>query len=160
MAFVTDEQRSEGGLGALSKDRVKAVLDARGAHYGEDETGDLGGFWDGHLFYFFLLGNAGEYLQVRGRWNRRVAVEQTAALVELANQWNAGKLWPKVYVRAEEEGVGVYAEHTVDYEHGVSDAQLDLHLACAIATAGQFFERLDEAYPAEAAAGKAEFDGS
>lgn len=138
-------------LAPLGRERITAALDARGMEYGIDDDGDVGGYWDGHLFYFFLMGQTGQYLQVRGRWNRQVGVDQLGPLLELVNEWNASHLWPKGYVRAEDDVVGVYAEHTVDYEHGVADEQVDLQLACGIATALQLFGHLDEQYPAEAA---------
>ncbi len=144
----------------LTHQRVTDCMDARGLHYGVDDEGDIGGYWDGHLFYFLRMGQSEEYLQVRGRWNRVVAGDQLARVMALVNQWNADRLWPKGYVRPEggdgqPEVVGVYAEHTVDYEHGLTDEQLDQHLACGISTALQLFEHLDEAYPAEAATAKA-----
>lgn len=143
---------------ALTHDRITTVLDARDMRYGVDDDGDIGGYWDGHLFYFFRLGGQQEYLQVRGRWNRKVAVEEYARVVDLVNSWNSEKLWPKGYVRAEGEVVGVYAEHTVDYEHGLTDEQLDLHLACGITTALSLFEHLDEQFPEQAAVAKAELE--
>jgi hypothetical protein len=76
------------------------------------------------------------------------------------NAWNADKLWPKGYVRVEDDVLGIYAEHTVDYEHGVTDEQIDLHLACGISTALQLFEHIDEAYPEQAAVAKAEYDAA
>lgn len=158
MGYFNKPKAAGGGLAPLSTDRIKATLDARDAQYGVDDDGDVGGYWDGHLFYFFLLGQSQEYLQVRGRWNRKVGIDQKAAVVDAVNGWNADKLWPKVYVRDEGDFVGVYAEHTVDYEHGATDEQLDLHLACAIATSGQVFDHLDESWPREAAIAKAEFE--
>jgi len=143
---------------ALTHDRITAVLDARDMRYGVDDDGDIGGYWDGHLFYFFRLGGQQEYLQVRGRWNRKVAVDEYARVVDLVNTWNSEKLWPKGYVRAEGDVVGVYAEHTVDYEHGLTDEQLDLHLACGITTGLSLFEHLDEQFPEQAAAAKAELE--
>ena len=56
-------------------------------------------------------------------------------------------VWPKIYVRIEAEQVAVYTEHTIDYEHGVTDEQLDLHLTVGIACALRFFAGLDEMYP-------------
>lgn len=160
VGFFTKPQ--DGGAAAalapLTSDRIKATLDSRGSQYGVDDDGDIGGYWDGHLFYFFLLGGSSEYLQVRGRWNRKVSIDQIDALTRLTNAWNADKLWPKLYTRAEDDVVGVYAEHTVDYEHGLTDEQLDLHLACAIATSGQAFDQLDESYPVQAAEAKAQFE--
>jgi len=141
-------------LAPLTQERVIACLEARGLTYGIDDDGDVGGYWDGHLFYFFTLGAQKEYLQVRGRWNRSVGLDQLPQVSRLLNTWNAERLWPKGYVREEDGELGIYAEHTVDYEHGLSDRQLDLHLACAISTGLQLFERLDETYPREAAAAK------
>ncbi|PWD52156.1 YbjN domain-containing protein [Serinibacter arcticus] len=160
MGFFTKPQEgtSAGALAPLTSERIRARLDDRDAQYGVDDDGDIGGYWDGHLFYFFLLGQSSEYLQIRGRWNRAVSIEQLGAVTGLVNAWNAEKLWPKLYARAEDDVVGVYAEHTVDYEHGVSDEQIDLHIACAIATSGQAFDTLDESFPAEAALARAEFE--
>lgn len=144
-----------GALPPLSAERITACLDAREMRYGIDDDGDVGGYWDGHLFYFFRIGQDQEYLQVRGRWNRQVGLDELAAVSARVNDWNADRLWPKVYVRVEDDRLGVYAEHTVDYEHGLTDEQLDVHLACGISTALSFFETLDEAYPEQAAAAKA-----
>lgn len=165
MGFFT-KSAGGGGLILLSKDRIKAVLDARGANYGEDDDGDIGGYWDGHLFCFFVTGPNGEYMQVRARWNREVAMTEWWKVLDLVNQWNMEKFWPKCYARAEKRGtddaepslIGVYTEVNVDYEHGLTDDQLDQHLACAIATSGSFFDFLDERYPEEAARAKAEYE--
>lgn len=165
MGFFT-KQAGAGGLSPLSKERLKAVLDTRGANYAEDAEGDVGGYWDGHLFYFFVAGQNGEYLQVRARWNREVPMAQWARMLDLVNQWNTEKYWPKCYARAEKRNaddaeptlIGVYAEVTVDYEHGLTQEQLDQHLACGIATAGSFFDFLDEHYPEEAARARAEYE--
>lgn len=156
--FTKPDADGSPGAEALSHQRIVDALDARDMRYGVDDDGDIGGYWDGHLFYFFRMGGAQEYLQVRGRWNRKVGVDQFDRVVHLVNIWNQEKLWPKAYVRHEDQLVGVYAEHTVDYEHGVTDQQIDLHLACGITTALRLFEHLDEQFPAEAAAAKAEQD--
>ena len=160
MGFFTkpDAAGSAGAAQALSHERIISVLDSREMRYGVDDDGDIGGYWDGHLFYFFRMGGSQEYLQTRGRWNRKVGVDQFERVVDLVNAWNSEKLWPKGYVRAEDGVVGVYAEHTVDYEHGVTDEQLDLHLACGITTALSLFEHLDEHFPDEAAVAKAEYE--
>lgn len=159
MAFFTKPSESAApALAPLTHERITATLDKREMRYGVDDDGDIGGYWDGHLFYFFRLGENQEYLQVRGRWNRPVPVTELDAVTRLVNDWNAQRLWPKGYVRSEDEHVGVYAEHTVDYEHGLTDEQLDVHLACAISTGLALFERLDEAYPEIAAAARAEHE--
>ncbi|MFI2752685.1 YbjN domain-containing protein [Cellulomonas sp. P22] len=142
------------GLERLTHQRIVEVLEAQGFTYLLDDDGDICGRWGEHVFYFFLLGRDSEYLQVRGRWAREVGPSEIDALTAEANTWNLDKLWPKVYVRAEGSEVGVYSEHTVDYEHGVSDGQLQLHLACGISTALQFFAHLDELYPDAVAASR------
>jgi len=157
--FTTPEDAAGPAIEALSHQRIIDVLDSLEMRHGVDDDGDIGGYWGGHLFFFFRMGRSQEYLQVRGRWNRTVGVDRFAEVVDLVNAWNAEKLWPKGYVRREDEVVGVYAEHTVDYYHGVTNEQIDLHLACGITTALSLFERLDEAYPAEAAIAKAEHEG-
>jgi len=147
-----------GDLAPLSAERITGYLDAHDMRYGVDDDGDIGGYWDGHLFYFFRLGQNSEYLQIRGRWNRQVAATDLDAMLRHTNAWNADRLWPKLYVRVEDDVLGVYAEHSVDYEHGLTDEQLDLHVASTFSTALAFFEHLDEAYPEQAAAAKAELE--
>ena len=96
---------------------------------------------------------------MRGRWAREVGPSEIDALTAEVNAWNLDKLWPKVYVRAEGDRIGVYSEHTVDYEHGVSDSQLELHMACGISTALQFFAHLDSLYPQAVADARAQLAG-
>lgn len=140
------------GLERLTHQRIVEVLETQGFTYVLDDDGDICGRWGDHVFYFFLLGRDSEYLQVRGRWAREVEPSEIDALTAEVNAWNLDKLWPKVYVRVEGDDVGVYSEHTVDYEHGVADSQLQLHLACGISTALQFFTHLDTLYPHAVAA--------
>jgi len=157
MGFFTkpDAEPTGPGLAPLSQQRVIDQLDAKNFTYSLDDDGDLGGIWDDHVFYFFLLGADREFLQVRGRWAREVGLDQVPALLAAVNAWNTDKLWPKAYVRVDGTDVGVYAEHVVDYEHGLTDQQLELHMACGISTTLQLFEHLDELYPAAVAESKA-----
>ena len=48
------------------------------------------------------------------------------------------------------------SEHSLDYEHGLTDEQLNLHVNTGIATSCQLWERLNEAFPEAAAAAAAE----
>ncbi|MET0788055.1 MAG: YbjN domain-containing protein [Cellulomonas sp.] len=138
---------TEPTLPPLTIDRVAARLDARGSVYGRDTDGDLVGRWDGHPFWFITMGRAKEYFQVRGRWARQVPSSEFGNVLLGANAWSERMVWPKLYVRIEADQVAVYTEHTVDYEHGVSDAQLDLQITGGIASALRFFHELDELYP-------------
>jgi hypothetical protein len=139
---------TSGALAPLTRDRIARALEARGYTYGIDADGDIGGRWDDHVFYFLRIGPQREVLQVRGRWNRSVPAGELAPVLELANAWNTDTIFPKVYVRVEGGELGVYGELAVDYEHGVSDEQIDLHLGCGVSLTLSFFERLDERYPA------------
>ncbi|WP_051681696.1 YbjN domain-containing protein [Cellulomonas sp. HZM] len=143
-------------LAPVSRDRVAARLDARGYNYGIDDDGDIGGRWDDHVFFFLLMGSKKEYLQVRGRWARTLPASELGQVLVAANEWASSRIWPKIYVNVEDGNLGIYAEHAVDYEYGVTDGQLDLHLGCAISTSLAFFEALDARYPQEVAAAKAE----
>ena len=138
---------TEPTLPPLTIDRVAARLDARGSVYGRDTDGDLVGRWDGHPFWFITMGRAKEYFQVRGRWARQVPSSEFGNVLLGANAWSETMVWPKLYVRIEMEQVAVYSEHTVDYEHGVTDAQLDLQITGGIASALRYFAQLDEKYP-------------
>lgn len=134
-------------LPPLTIERVAQRLDARGSVYGRDTDGDLVGRWDSHPFWFIAMGRTKEYLQVRGRWARQVPGTELGTILLGANKWSETMVWPKIYVRIEDEHVAVYTEHTVDYQSGVSDEQLDLHLTGGIASALRFFAELDERYP-------------
>ena len=134
-------------LPPLTPARVAQRLDARGAVYGTDPDGDLVGRWDSHPFWFMAIGRAKTYLQVRGRWSKQVPGSEFGNVLLMANRWSETMVWPKIYVRMEADQVAVYTEHSVDYEHGVSDEQLDLHLTGGIGSALRFFAELDERYP-------------
>ncbi|WP_236120386.1 type III secretion system chaperone family protein [Cellulomonas palmilytica] len=134
-------------LEPLTNERITATLDAHGYRYAIDSDGDVGGIWDDHVFYFVRIGPEREFLQVRGRWSRVLPASAYLEVLELANAWNTAKVFPKTYVRVEEDQLGIYAEHAVDYAPGVADEQIDQHLGCAVSTALAFFAHLDEAYP-------------
>ena len=69
-------------------------------------------------------------------------------LVDLCNDWNRDKLWPKTYVTVDDAGaVRVRTELNIDMEYGASDLQLKQSLDCGIATSMSFFESLDKKFP-------------
>lgn len=132
----------------LSRDRVAAWLERSGFAYFTDSDGDLGGLWHGRLFYFLVLGDHDEVVQVRGQWNREATIERLEEILAACNEWNADHIWPKAYVRVRDDGtVVVCADTTVDVEAGVNDAQLDQVLQCGLTTGSMFFDSLDEAWP-------------
>ena len=133
----------------LVGERVEAYLVGQGYHVTRDEDDDLTGTWDGDRFWFLLLGEHHEILQVRGRWHRTLPEERRTAALLVVNDWNRERIWPKAYVRSEEAGTAVYAETSVDLEHGVTDDQLGQLVACGLGTGVQFFAALAQLVPDE-----------
>ena len=131
----------------LTRARIAAYLERRGYRYLVDDDGDLTGTWDGSRFWFLLLGDHNEIVQVRGRWHRTLPVVQRSALLLAANDWNRERIWPKVYVREEDGELALYSEVSVDLENGVTDTQLAQLLACGLGTGVQTFGALDSLLP-------------
>ena len=155
--FSSDRQANQTNpLAPLTRDRVATRLGAKDYRFGRDADGDPFGNWEGHPFMFISYGKALEILQVRGRWGRELPAELADEVTLRANAWNADKLWPKVYVRVTGRSIAVFGELTVDYEHGVSDEQIDQHIVCGITTTFEFFAELDAAYPAAVAAAQSD----
>ncbi len=128
----------------LTNDIIAAVLDTHGYQYFTDDDGDLAGWWDENLIYFFRFGNDGELLQVRTRTRRTFSVDDVRRLHEFCNGWNHDRYWPKAYVHVADDGTAqVYGEVIADLEAGVSTQQLDQILECGIATGCQLAEAVD-----------------
>ena len=90
---------------------------------------------------------------MRGIWDGKLSPADLPQALEVINEWNRDRLFPKVYARVNDEGqLRVISEHTLDYEHGLTDDQLNLHVNTGIATSCQLWERLNEAFPEAAAA--------
>jgi hypothetical protein len=166
---VTSAGRRSGGGSALqrtrplTRERVEAYLVDRGYSVTFDEDGDITGTWDGHRFWFMLVGEEHEVLQVRGRWRRTLPYARRTAALLAVNDWNRERIWPKVYLRDEEDGTALYTEVSVDLEHGVTDDQLAQMIACGLGTGVQFFSALAGLVPDEdgsAGDGHPEQDGA
>ncbi|WP_199423772.1 YbjN domain-containing protein [Actinotalea solisilvae] len=136
----------------LTTERLRAWFTHHGYTYFVDDEGDVGGLWRGRLFYFFLFGDHHEILQVRGQWNREFAIERLTEVLEICNEWNADKIWPKAYVRVRDDGmVHLTCEVATDLEHGVTDAQLGQLLHCALSASSLLFDTVDGLFPDPAA---------
>ncbi|MGN8246381.1 YbjN domain-containing protein [Cellulomonas soli] len=132
----------------ISPGRIAAWMTENEFSYFVDSDGDLGGLWRGRLFYFFLFGEQSEILQIRGQWHREVAIERLEEVLDLCNEWNAERIWPKAYARVRDNGrVHVISEVATDLEHGATDDQLSQMLYCGLSTGSMFFDSLDERYP-------------
>lgn len=152
MGLLIDEIISgpgEGGrLRPLSRERVTAALDAEQWSYSIDEDGDIGGGWEYASFFFFVNGDHSELLCIRGTWRGILDAADYGRAIELCNEWNSEKFWPKTYARPDESGtIRIHIEHNVDFEQGVSDGQLTQQLICAVDTGMVFFEQVNEVFP-------------
>ena len=144
-------------LAPLTKERIKATLEASSWSYHVDSDGDIGSGWDHGVIWFFTYGNQAEILQVRGIWDGKLSPDDLPQALDVVNEWNCDRLFPKVYARINDERqLRVISEHSLDYEHGLTDEQLNLHVNTGIATSCQLWERLNEAFPEAAAAAAAE----
>lgn len=119
---------------AVTMGRVAAYLAER--RYGFTETpAGLAGTWDGHHVWFLLQGSRADVLQVRGRAVAVVPVRDRVAVLRALNDWNRGRVWPKVYLRAEGAEAAehvLYAELSTDVRHGLTDDQLAGQLGTAL----------------------------
>lgn len=131
----------------LTRGRVAAYLTRRGYRFLVDDDGDLTGTWDGSRFWFLLLGDRSEIVQIRGRWHRTLPAAQRSAMLLAANDWNRERIWPKVYMREEDGQLALYSEVSIDLENGVTDVQLAQLLACGLGTGVQTFTALDALLP-------------
>ena len=131
----------------LTRDRIATYLLSRGYRFLLDDDGDLTGTWDGSRFWFLLLGEHGEILQIRGRWQRTLPTSRRTSVLLAVNDWNRERIWPKVYVREEDGELALYSEVSVDLEHGVTTTQLAQLIACGLGTGVQMFTVLDTLLP-------------
>lgn len=146
MAWFSKKDAPVADLRPLSQERLEQLFNEQGWHYSIDDDGDLGGRWDHTFFYFFRSGQEQEVLNVSSRFLMPIPeenIEETRLFIE---DWHRDHLWPKAYTVIDGEGnTRVSADVALDYEHGVSDAQLLRHARCAIGTTLQMTEALMEA---------------
>ncbi len=133
---------------AVTQERMKGWLTQNGFHFFIDSDEDLGGIWDSRVFFFLLMGDESEILQIRSQWNREVTIERIDEVLSFCNEWNTERIWPKAYVRVRDNGmIQTCAEMSVDLEKGVTDAQLGIQLGCGLNSQTVFWNALDELYP-------------
>ncbi|EEH63737.1 hypothetical protein HMPREF0044_0756 [Gleimia coleocanis DSM 15436] len=133
----------------LSKERLQALFEAEGYKYYVDSDGDLGGFWDFNTFHFVLAGENQELLHILCRSRRVLTMKYLDVVRAKIKEFNAEKIFPTCFYRISDEGLlTVHTQLTYDWEHGVSDSQLEMQLQCAVTTSRQFFEELEAALDA------------
>lgn len=148
-----NKEATGGSAAPLTRKRVEEALERQGWLYRVDDDGDLYASWDEGYFWFFFYGENREVLQARGTWYGTLTQEHELEALRLANEINTDKLFPKVYTQVTDDGqVVVRGELNIDYEKGVTDEQLTLHLRAAIGSTLGAFGRFAEAFPAAAPA--------
>lgn len=130
----------------VSNERLVRLFKQAEMYYFIDSDGDLGGRWDDNTFYFTFQGRSGEIMVVHGKYPGRVNVRHLETVREVIDASLRNRPWPNASFRMDDNGsLHVLTDHAIDYEYGATDTQLMQHVACATATAGRLFERLDEA---------------
>lgn len=130
----------------VTRDRIAASLHRRGYRYLVDERGEVCGLWAYRFFSFAVVRD--QVLQVRGRWSRQASIERLWEILAFTDAWNRERRHPKCYVRVHDDGrVHVLTEVSLPVRTGLSDAQIDHHLAVGLAGGGLVFDALDELYP-------------
>lgn len=134
-------------LRPISIERIGLLFDSQGWKWDLDDEGDIASGWDGHMFYFRLGGSKQEVLNVVAFRSRPLPEQVRSELLFVIEEWHRNHLWPTCYFRESEgDSLQVLTEHNVDFEHGVTDAQLVVQFQCAIGTSLQFFAELDERF--------------
>lgn len=145
---MTATHRSGSTLPPLSRDRIEQSLDRLEFSHFIDDDGDVAGEWDLGFFYFLVRGEFSEIFIMQGVWRGALAESDYLMTQEICNAWNEQKLWPTAYVNRDDNGnVWLRVEHAVDYEHGLTDAQLDQHIIGALMGSLQLFEQAADAFP-------------
>lgn len=138
----------------VTRDRIAASLRRRGYRYLVDESGDLCGLWAYRFFSFYIVRD--QVLQVRGRWSRQASIERLWEILAFTDTWNRERHHPKCYVRVHDDGrVHVLTEVSIPVTAGLSDGQIDHHLAVGLASGASVFDELDELYPDPVLSGEA-----
>lgn len=134
-------------LRPISIERMGLLFDSQGWKWELDDEGDIASGWDGHMVFFRLAGAQHEVLNIVAFRHGVLPREARSELLFLIEEWHRDHLWPKCYFReVEGDALQVMAELNIDFEPGVTDAQLVLQFRCAIGTILQFFAELDEAF--------------
>ncbi len=135
-------------LEPLHRDRIKRCLEGEQLRYLVDEDGNVQIGFEAGIFFITVQGPSEEIMLASGTWNKVLDIDDRQRAREICDEWNCDKVWPKTFTQITDSGeLRISCEHSVDYEHGLTDAQLVQHLTTMFATALSFFERLDEAFP-------------
>lgn len=147
-AALADVASAPEHVAPLTRERLASRVGKLGYHALLDAKRDVSGLWSGRLFSFYLLGQDETALQVRGRWQRRVALERLPEVLSVVNAWNRDHLFPKCYVRVLDDGmVHVLTEVSTPWPAGITDSQLDGQILLGLMRGTEFFNALEARWP-------------
>ncbi|MCS4535532.1 YbjN domain-containing protein [Corynebacterium sp. HS2168-gen11] len=132
----------------LSIDRIKEILQLEDISYGVMENGSVMAAFRSNRLYFNAQGERNEVLAVTGAWHISAPWNASNELWDTLNNWNRMHVFPKAYMVHDEDNdeADVRAEFNIDFEYGVTDAQLRQSIRAAIATMMQLFKELENKY--------------
>ncbi|MCT1557858.1 YbjN domain-containing protein [Helcobacillus massiliensis] len=131
----------------LTLGRITDALQRHGYSFVPDDEHEnsVRARFDSYPFTFMVTGEHDSLLLIRGRWDTMPGADQKLDCVRVCNHWNMERMWPKVYVRREnDEALGVYGETVMDFRFGVDDAELDHTITTALSTIITFFHNVEE----------------
>lgn len=150
-----DETRPDQGGDAVDKHEVRPVdkrrialwLREAGMRYFVNDEGPIGGIWSGCLFTFGIAGR-GAVLQIRGQYNRVIAIERREELITLINERHGRSAWPKCFLMVLDDGtMRLAADHSVSIAHGLSQQQLERAIRTGLTAAMSVFGEVGARYP-------------
>lgn len=101
--------------------------------------------FDAYPFTFAVAGEHESLLVIRGRWDQLLPATHKLDAARVCNHWNMERMWPKVYVRREnDDALGIYGENVFDFYLGVRDEEIDRALSCSLTTIITFFHSLND----------------
>ncbi len=151
--FTTSDQGQSGAdldLPKLTFDRVKAVVESCDWKYETVDENVIFCIWDHARHFFIVAGENSEILAARGIWNKQIVdAAKLPEVMEFINGWNSTRMFPKTYIDSSDtEGEWVVCfEHVIDYEFGVLDKQIEMHLEIMLKTGHDLCAELDKLMP-------------
>lgn len=144
--MVAPDTALDTNVSPFTKERLAETLTRLGYSFVEDDDTNavLRARFETYPFTFAVAGDHNHLLVIRGRWDEMLPVQQKIEASRVCNHWNMERMWPKTYVRRENDAaLGVYGETVLDFFHGVSDSAIERAINCALSTSIVFFSSLN-----------------
>lgn len=125
-------------------ERLGLLFDSFGWKWSLDDDGDIASRWNGHNFYFRMVGAHHDVLSVVGFWKGTPREDQREEVMFRIEEWHRTHLWPTCALREVNGELESLAELNLDVEMGMTDQQLYTQCRCALGTTLEFFDELNE----------------